>query len=75
MSHDLTPLHREILACLHTLGPSNGSEVVAALGEEIEYKTLLRNLHALCDFGLVEKSGIRRGTKWFLARRDVEEEL
>lgn len=73
VSHDLTPLHRRILACLQTLGPSNGSEVGAALGEEIEYKTLLRNLHALSDFGLIEKSGVRRGTKWFLARRDAGE--
>jgi len=64
VSHDLTPLHRQILACLQTLGPSSSREVVAALPDSVEPKTVLRNLQSLREFGLVTMSGERRGAKW-----------
>ncbi|MGC4106752.1 MAG: ATP-binding protein [Thermomicrobiales bacterium] len=70
VSHDLTPLHREILACLQALGPSSSSGVVAALPDAPEPKTVLRNLQSLRDFGLVAMSGTRRGAKWFLVHGD-----
>ncbi|MGN6030296.1 MAG: ATP-binding protein [Thermomicrobiales bacterium] len=70
VSHDLTPLHRQILACLQTLGPSSSSQVVAALPTAVEPKTVLRNLQLLREFGMVAMTGERRGAKWFLSHDD-----
>jgi ATP-dependent DNA helicase RecG len=67
VSHELTELQRELLALISELGPSSSVTLQSKLSTPISYAYVIRNLTQLETFGLVERTGAARTTRWRLA--------
>jgi ATP-dependent DNA helicase RecG len=65
VSHELSPLQREILSVLQRNGESSVSDLVGNL-QDARYKTVQDNLQLLRRLGLLTMSGQRRWAKWSL---------
>jgi ATP-dependent DNA helicase RecG len=66
VTHDLTPLQRELLDVLAQIGSSQLKQIMASLGSETPARTVQDNLQVLRRFGLVDTTGVGRGAYWRL---------
>ena len=66
---NLTARQQAILALLHDAeGGLAISEIHGKLGEDINNRTIRRDLIALRDYGMITQIGQRRGTRWMFMR-------
>lgn len=66
VSHELTELQRELLALISELGPSSSVTLQSRLPAPVSYPYVIRHLTQLETFGLVERTGAARATRWRL---------
>lgn len=66
VSHQLTELQRELLALISELGPSSSVTLQSKLSTPLSYGYVIRHLAQLESFGLVDRMGAARATRWRL---------
>jgi len=66
VSHDLSPLQRELLELLSRGGPISLRQIHFGLSESLPERTVQDNLQMLRLLGLVDLTGMRRSARWAL---------
>mgnify|MGYP000557155653 CR=1 FL=1 len=67
VSHDLSPLQREILQVLAEAGPASLGQILAGISSDAAPRTVQDNLQLLRRLGLIVITGSRKGARWSLA--------
>jgi ATP-dependent DNA helicase RecG len=70
VTHDVTPLQRELLDVLAQAGSSQLKQIMANPGSETPERTVQDNLQVPRRFGLVVTTGVGRGAYWRLRGTD-----
>ena len=66
IAYELTELQRELLALISESGPSSSVALQSRLSTRLSYAYVIRHLTQLETFGLVERTGAARATRWRL---------
>lgn len=72
VSHDLSPLQRELLNILAHIGPAPLRDLKNNLSLPTPERTVQDNLQVMRQLGLVDLKGLRRSARWVLGNSDEE---